>query len=200
MGILIGGAFLFFYSGERGAEKVPEQNATLPEKSGKAGQNEIDISKEAIAGWKICRNEEYGYEFKYPKGWYMYEVFVKYEVLEYKKTSVCKGQFVTLSPEENLTTLYFQDHPSGIEVRMHFNNENSSPKEYLREFYTDNLSQRLTILKEKSINEAKIIWYDFYGFTEVMFSNKGNIFNLRVIPLDQPDFLDAILSTFKFID
>ena len=164
------------------------------------GLSAIDISDEAIAGWDTCRNEEYGYEFKYPKGWYMYKVSVKYEVLDYLKISTCEGQFITISPEENLTTLYFQDHPSGIEVRMHTNNENNSLKEYLRRFHTDNRSQRLTILKEESVNKAKIIWYDFYGFTEVMFSHKDNLFNIRVRPRNQPDFLNAILSTLKFID
>jgi len=32
----------------------------------------------STSDWLTCRNEKYGYEFKYPKGWYMY----KYEVAD----------------------------------------------------------------------------------------------------------------------
>lgn len=40
-------------------------SSTLPEA--------IDLSTGAIANWSVCRNEKYGYEFKYPKGWHLYE-------------------------------------------------------------------------------------------------------------------------------
>lgn len=214
VGILISGAFLFFHSGERGAEKAPGQNATLSEKSGKAGQNEMDISKEAIAGWKTCRNEEYGYEFKYPREWYVYnskESYSKYSPIIVKKGNNCVGSYLFVSnislpkSDSNLNQI-----EQGFAVEAN-NQERLSKTIYAGSQSLDEYFSKVTpgflkahkVIKKGYIDKEPALWLKQKKVDAVPFIlvfHNGTSFTIRASILNPDPFFDTILSTFKFID
>lgn len=81
-----GGYFVpFFYFNKNGNKNIQEQQVF---ENNKTLNNTTD--------WKTYRNEEYGFEFKYPKGW--------------EKSKM--GNFFTISPSVNVLQLNFENKDS----------------------------------------------------------------------------------------
>ena len=62
LGIVVGGFYLISRTDNQDIDTI--------------NTNEVATTTESVlldtSDWETCRNEEYGYEFKYPRGWYMY--------------------------------------------------------------------------------------------------------------------------------
>ena len=55
------------------------------------------------SGWETCRNEEYGYEFKYPSNWYMYnsdESYGKESPIIVREGENCVGGYLFISSKK----------------------------------------------------------------------------------------------------
>ncbi len=184
-----------------GNKEIDKDKTSLLDKDVSKEFETIDVSEEAIANWDTCRNEEYGYEFKYPSGWYMYKVFIGTESGYHKKISTCGGSFITLSQK---TIISPGQTPPTIGVRFLTNRWTGSLQEYLQTQTFNNKLNPIINWEEYNIDEAKIIQYNSqYSLERILFSYKGNIFNLSVDTQDrenQSEFLNAVISTLKFID
>lgn len=172
----------------------------------------IDLSKNAIANWSMCRNEKYGYEFKYPKGWYIYEhVFDNSEMGGYlKETTICEGPNMTLSQHPTIKGGFI---PISISVVIQDINEWEN---WLTQ-KTDSAT-RIGVkfaIKEGLINGEKVKYYNEIGSSYATFFRNGKAFNF-IVPEDtggkrfseltlsydtsEQKLLHAILSTFKFLN
>ena len=67
----------------------------------------IPKAKVSTEGWKTCRNEEYGYEFKFPPEWHIYgadalitpDMQGKTRLIYEHASDECNGMLVILSPD-----------------------------------------------------------------------------------------------------
>jgi hypothetical protein len=151
--------------------------------------------------WETCRNEEYGYEFKYPKDWYIYERIVSAEA-EVESSFItekhsCQGKLIILS--QNQTVRGGWSSPT-INTSVFDDNWDDSLEEYLQKFDTEIFPVFIT--KKEIFNGIKIIKYNRQRSLHAILLHKKTIIDLTVTTKDdsQDEFLNKVLSTFKFID
>ncbi|NOY35590.1 MAG: hypothetical protein GXP44_01565 [bacterium] len=183
---------------------VPIKKKTAPEPA-KRKPVVIDISPEAIANWDTCRNEKYGYEFKYPKGWYVYKRIPTTDGHPYTiQTSSCEGKFITLSRNPMFREGF---GPPTISIWVVAQDWTKSAEEY----FNENISRKLSpdtidyypagILKKETLGEAEVIYYYHQDPYKILIHHKTDVLILKAYTRNknQSDFLDAVFSTFKFI-
>jgi len=167
--------------------------------------NEIAITTELISldtsDWQTCRNEEYGYEFKYPKDWYIYERMVGTEV-EVESSYVteidsCQGKLIVLSQEPSVRGGWY---PPTISVSVFDDNWENSLEEYLQKFDTEILP--VVVTKNETVDGIKIIKYTRQRSPYAILLYKKRVIGMTVTTEDkkQNEFLNKVLSAFKFID
>lgn len=68
--IIFAGGILVWRYKWKGVEIVPVKSETT---KAKVEQKDVESVPEKATDWKAYRNEEYNYELKYPKDWYVYD-------------------------------------------------------------------------------------------------------------------------------
>ena len=165
----------------------------------------IDVSKEAIASWDTCRNEKYGYEFKYPKGWYVYSDMP--DKAQPELVNSCAGTNIIIlrkpfgevdNPKIGLRVLT-QDWTKSVEE--YFNEEvYKEPTPYSIDYY------RAKILKQGKLDGREWLIYSGRYANSLLIRDKTTIFILYAFngyteqKTGLPTLLNAVFSTFKFID
>ncbi len=172
---------------ETPAIQKPEETATSTE--------EIDTS-----GWKICRNEEYGWEIKYPPEWFVYgEGSASKYTPSFIRTTECIGKGVMISsynvdedsPTKKSNSINIRiDTPQDLRGTVH------EGKTKIEEFF-----QNASELKEVILDKEKFLDYTPIDEIDTVMLLGIHKQNRVAITGKMPRTLfDAILSTFKFLD
>ncbi|MDD2935264.1 MAG: hypothetical protein PHX25_02200 [Candidatus Pacebacteria bacterium] len=219
LGIILGGFYLI--------SKTSNQSNDVNNTNEIATTTESTLSD--TSDWETCRNEEYGYEFKYPNGWRMYETRFENNELVFKDTKKCMSNYVIIDntdPKKNTPSPFFSIRILSKDELENSNYANiTSVYEYqeIRDSYLQNPSSKISA--EITIDNEKTLL--FYGEPETseglsykqleeirsltpemrierfglnaIFFHKRNIFTIETENLPL-EILDIIFSTFKFID
>ncbi len=191
LGIILGGFYL--------SSKIDTQNNDINGTTTTTEQILLDTSD-----WLICRNEEYGYEFKYPKNWYLYnseESYNKNTPMMDKEGTKCVGSYLFVSSKKIGDSREEQKQVFSIDVSnqerlsrtIYSNSKNledywskATPK-----FRETHIIEKKTVLGDSEVwQEKKTKGYTLWSF------NKGSLF---VIRMEETKSINTVISTFKFI-
>ncbi|MDD2935099.1 MAG: hypothetical protein PHX25_01350 [Candidatus Pacebacteria bacterium] len=189
LGIILGGFYLISKTGNQ-SDDVNNTNeiATTTE------QTLLDTSD-----WETCRNDEYGYEFKYPKDWYIYERMVGTQV-EVESSSVteidsCQGKLLVLSQKLSVRGGWY---PPTINISIV---DFDSPETFLKYINTEIIPVK--ILEKYTKNNIEITRYERQGRQQAVLNYDNKMINLQIDTreyYEENDFINSVLSTFKSIN
>ena len=169
----------------------------------------VPEAKVSTEGWKTCRNEEYGYEFKFPAEWHIYGEDAYNDAPKpsfIRESNGCNGLAVLLS---EMTIENYRDgdvinkHHIGVGVRLLGENEDS---QYLNDFATSQKKQsdiqKIQIDEQDSVLQVNdyVPLYGGRGWRAVAINNNmiytinGGYYDEDIITIY------TILSTFHFLD
>jgi len=218
--LLICGIIIFKYTNNKNLQIDTDTTET-------ATTTEITLLD--TSDWETCRNEGYGYEFKYPNGWRMYETQSENNELVFKDTKKCTSNYVIIDDADLKKTTPSPFLSIRILSKDELENSNyaniTSVYDYqeIRDSYLQNPSSKISA--ETIIDNEKVLL--FYGEPETseglsyeqleeirrltpevriekfglntIFFHKGSIFTIETENLSL-EALNTIFSTFKFID
>lgn len=166
-------------------------------------QDQATSTDVSTADWSTCRNEKYGYEFKYPNGWYVYGIITGSHDEYPELTDVCKTPHIVISQYPTMNGGFMPPY-------LHINVTTVDVWESLKE------TSEKFITKERMVGAEKVRYFIQAGFSSAVFFRDGKafIFGLRNKHIAGQTFfdsdlstdvlwqkrLDAVISTFKFID
>lgn len=173
----------------------------------------INLSDEAVANWETCRNEEYGYEFKYPKEWYFYnsdESYSKYSPIIIKEGNNCVSGVIVSSDilhipsKKNKFNLQFSVAKESQDRLLGTIYEGSQSLDEYFSKVTPKFLELHTIINKNYIDEEEALWLKQKNIDNTFFIwifHNNSLFKISIKGhISNPDLLDAIISTFKFID
>ncbi|MBU1557566.1 hypothetical protein KKC45_01235 [Patescibacteria group bacterium] len=183
LGIILSGFYL--------SSKTKNQSVDTGETATITEQTLLDTSD-----WETCRNEEYGYEFKYPKNWYMYQFISGSESGVAKDISTCRGDRVVISKNPSVRNGWY---PPTISV---LNTNYSSPEEYLNNISTEIMP--VNVIKEYLINDLEITLYERQGLSQILITDGDKLVDVKINAGKdnesyQKELENTIISNFKFI-
>jgi len=192
---------------------IPQQTATSTATTTSFFDMEpiVPEAKVSTEGWKTCRNDEYGWEVKYPEGWHVYGEGSDDGVWEgrYVVETECIGDGVFISdqsPHEKNYQIFDENTPEGsIQIRRHTGTSQGVVRskintiEELAELYAD--AGQFIGFYILNTGTTKALWSTFapnkYNFH--MFNN-GQLYEITTSDRLSEKYLSTILSTFRFLD
>jgi phosphate/sulfate permease len=206
------------------AEQI--KNAMSSPTSAQTNENTLDIEKivpqaeVSTESWKTCRNEMYGYEFKYPREWYEYGYGMTIDIGDapgrcdlsgariferpFSRDEVGQGDGIEIDvivvPETETDLNQRSDIKKGVrEIRSHFGNSMSDSS------LSNAIGEKNFILVTEQVqNEPESKKINIYSAYSI---NKGKVYRVYVqngfgeVWEEFPfDLFETILSTFKFIN
>ena len=171
----------------------------------------VPEAKVSTEEWKTCRNEEAGWEVKYPEDWYVYgEGAYSEHAPIFIRTTPCAGLYVVMSESKN----HYDDTPNNgnslistasISIRK-FNKEEMGDKkkemktiEELSTLYTKNRLLGIVALDNSSV---KTLWATLTPNESTSFElfHNGHYYRIVMGNFMSEDVQSTILSTFHFLD
>lgn len=179
----------------------PSNIILLPEPT---DTNDVIINEGLAKDWETCRNEEYGYEFKYPKEWHLYQLVQSEELPSgIIKISSCQGRHIIISQHLSERGGFM---PPNVKVGILTQEWNKSLEEYLQSI--DSEFSPVEIIESSVVDGINIVQYTKTrfldeGFSRAVLLHEGNVigvtFDFRNFE-NQVTFLSTILRSFKFIE
>lgn len=158
----------------------------------------------STADWSTCRNEKYGYEFKYPKGWYVYGSYSR-NPPQIDGPAVCdQGTIIHVSPTP--VTVPDTSYQPKQEFSVLSENQKDMSQSCNSVYTCRELALKVTpsllpIQKETLIDGETALWTgNLEGDTGIAteFFHKGTMFTAHSQMLGY-NLHSTILSTFRFI-
>jgi hypothetical protein len=182
--------FLAAACNKQTAQVQPVQNQQV-QTSQPTQQQPQATSTGETANWKIYKNDKYGFEFKYPSGWYFKfeqnQWQHSYDIYRYGNFAA----YLTRSPDEDFY-MVFEGFNEGLDNLLKEPDYFWGSKE--------NIQNKETVTIGNQTFE-KITWkFPQESPEDVLYiqnQSKTITMQLEVPPYDQQDFMD-VLSTFKF--
>lgn len=158
----------------------------------------------STADWLTCRNEKYGYEFKYPKGWYVYGSYSR-NPPQVEGTTLCdQGMVIHISstPVTVLDTVYQPKQEFTVLSENQGDMTQPCNSVYTcRELALQVTPSILPIQKETTVDGEIVLWTSDLeqntGITAEFF-HIGTMFTTHSQVLSYK-IHSTILSTFRFI-
>jgi len=177
----------------------------------------IPEAKVSTEGWKTCRNEEYGYEFKFPGEWHIYGEDALSEPNPHpiskrvyvRESEECNGAHVMLSTVVPWNGTVATSGDGGMHVTLTKMNTHNIPinqEFYWRDFYSRTdaglVLQPYLVDEQYSVmrvsghvrNDGSRHWAVWLLHNEYEISISGGFFEA------QSPALETILSTFRFLN
>lgn len=198
---------LYYFSLSGKAKLTPSQQVTTS--SPLIPLEELDLSSKTTMDWSVCRNEKYGYEFKYPKGWYVYKYTADGETGYTEEVPTCVDQGTTiLSKKPSVRSGFYppsvriliedvdtwknwlqQNTELNTRMNVPYSITNGELVGNKPTYYT-----RVGIIDAAIFHDEKAIIFTVTGDTG------GKILSNTDLSTNTPEreLLDAILSTFRF--
>jgi len=168
----------------------------------------VPEAKVSTEGWKTCRNEEYGWEIKYPGEWYVYgEGSMSTVTPAYVRTTPCEGASVLMSSRKHkdgasrettdavrgsVRVTMYTDETAGV------HKASRTTIEELAEMYEQRTLLNVVLLGDNKERALSSVLGDGNLYHELYHDNHW--YNVGVDPNLDHSYVDAILSTFRFLD
>lgn len=158
----------------------------------------------STADWPTCRNEKYGYEFKYPKGWYVYGSYSRNPPQVEGATLCDQGMVIHISPTP--VTVLDTVYQSKQEFTVSSENQGDMSQPCNSVYTCRELALQVTpsippIQKETIVDGEIVLWTgDLEGNTGITteFFHNGTMFTAHS-QMSNYKLHSTILSTFRFI-
>ena len=166
----------------------------------------IPEAKVSTEGWKTCRNEEYGYEFKFPGEWKIYGEDARSEPDAMGKTyfvresEECNGEYVLFS------TTQLEGYPRNMESIMTVNVYKPGTHFAFADLHT------LTTEKSHEARQKRFVLSDNESLLQAYNEGEeedwyitswaqGNVYRIHGVQnVEQNTTITTLLSTFHFLE
>lgn len=200
-------ALILFVAVAAGFAMYLSQKSKEPEQP--VVQNEVQLVP--TDNWKTCRNDEYGWEIKYPAEWFVYgEGSRGKDTPIIQRETECIGSDVSIS---SFTPKEFTKYPSkSIGLGFHVSNQERlsttiyAGSKSLDEYFGKNpkILEAHSIVKETIILGERAVWLQEKNEIEstkprLMFFHNEKLFEIFGTNTS-PELFDELLLTFKFLD
>jgi len=196
--IIVGGFALWQRAEITKEENMPLPEIQIPEKK-EIKDETAGLVPSEVEGWQTYRNEEYGFEVKYPEEW----IVIKEEKNDYPIFYVLFGE---KKESEINKELQAGEIRRAAWLSLYENKENLSLYDWTINKFGNPQEKDKGKLSEIKINNQNGFKYEFMSMgleTDILFSEDKKVINIGTV-LDGCDDLETIfnqiLSTFKFID
>jgi hypothetical protein len=184
---------------------LPKQEVETP-KIETSTETPTEILKDEITDWKIYRNEEYGFEIKFPPNWVLNRKSVEENFVEYtdvstvlRKGDILEKGWIDFSIEIIPTTkTSLQEYFQG------FNEQGEREILEEKQITIDNLKaicrEELWIAAGFPVISTYFLKNGLFFKLNMKFAKSGPNFTIYKIQFEDLKLNDQILSTFRFID
>jgi len=170
----------------------------------------IPEAKVSTEGWKTCRNEEYGYEFKFPGEWHIYgedalsEQDLRGKRIYVRESEECNGESIHLAPISPDKLDSCSSQSDCISITLHAMVIPTTPELYWNNMFASetatNYRQRTPILID-SITGMLSLTTNIFGYWQVVVINSDKVYTVSGFQYDaNQTTIETIVSTFRLFD
>lgn len=160
-------------------------------------ESQKPVAYEDTSSWATCRNEWYGWEFQYPKEWFVFENS------DGLRSGTCSGSVVSMGDWEpgSLESTYLNNQHSTLGITsgdlvLKYMDSYTNVKEL-----TGHLVQGRHKLTQGyfTVGEHTVAWLSTQGSEELYMWHEGNPLKITAHKIDNK-IVETILTTFRFFE